>query len=514
MHKIGKLANPVIVMKKDYEALLKLSRQFYLLQGISSILEWDQETHMPPDGAPIRAEQLELLAGLIHQMKTGENFSAALQKLIDLPTGQTAAGLNEDQQSALKLFRKDYRQATALPVEFVEKFTKLTSYSLEAWRHAKQHNTFLHFLPFLDQIVEMTKQKADLLGYQEHPYDALLDLYEPGLTTAEVTTLFSDLKTEITPLLQKIKAAPQVDDHFLHGDFSKEQQIAYAKELLETMGYDKTKGRLDLSVHPFSSSHPTDSRITTFIHKNSLMSCIFSVLHEGGHGLYEMGLPHEHYGSPLGEPVSLGMHESQSRWWETLIGRSEPFWSYFLPKLKETFKGHINCTLPEFHRAIHKVQPSFIRIEADEITYPLHIVLRFEIERDLLAGTLKVRDIPEAWNEKMKSLLGITPKTFAEGCLQDIHWSLGSIGYFPSYTLGNLYASQLFTAFEKELPDWKTRVEKGELIFIKQWLNTHVHRYGRKYSSKELLQKATHRPFTSQPYIDYLKNKYAAIYKL
>jgi carboxypeptidase Taq len=504
-------------MNAHYETLLKLSRQIHLLEGVSSILEWDQETHMPPEGAMIRAEQLELLAGLLHERKTSSNYSSALGKLIGLSSGNLIAKeLSEDQQIALKLFRKDYLQDTALPTPFVEKLSKLTSQSVEAWRYAKQKNSFLHFLPYLDQIVEMNKQKADYLGFKEHPYDALLDLYEPDLTTADVTALFTDLKVKISGLLRKIEQAPPVDDHFLFGHFPRDKQIEFAKVLLESMGYDKAKGRLDFSVHPFSSaSHPTDSRITTFIYEDSLMSSIFSVLHEAGHGLYEMGLPHEHFGSPLCESLSLGMHESQSRWWETLIGQSEPFWSFFLPKLKAIFNGSLaHVSLQDFYQGIHKVSPSFIRIDADEVTYPLHIVLRFEIERDLINGTLKVRDIPEAWNEQMKTLLGITPKTFSEGCLQDIHWAHGSIGYFPSYTLGNIYASHLFMGFEQQFPNWKKLAANGELLFIKQWLHDHVHCYGRMYTSKELLKKATGQAFSSKAYIDYLTNKYSAIYNI
>ena len=328
-----------------------------------------------------------------------------------------------------------------------------------------------------------------------------------------MTTLFSDLKVNIKDLLQKIERAGPIDDHFLHGNFPREKQIEFAKSLLEAMGYDKAKRRLDFSVHPFSSSsHPTDSRITTFIHNDSLMSSIFSVLHEGGHGLYEMGLPHEHFGSPLCEPISLGMHESQSRWWETLIGRSEPFWSHFYPKLNGLF--NLDASLPDFYRAVHKVQPSFIRVDADEVTYPLHIILRFEIERDLINGNLKVRDIPEAWNEQMKSLLGITPLSPSQGCLQDIHWAGGSIGYFPTYSLGNLLASHLFLGFEHQFPNWKEPVANGELLFIKKWLHDNVHRYGRKYSSKELVKKATGKTFSSKAYTEYLTNKYSAIYNL
>ena len=281
------------------------------------------------------------------------------------------------------------------------------------------------------------------------------------------------------------------------------------------MGYGPQNGRLDLSSHPFSSaSHPTDSRITTRIHKTSLISCISVILHEAGHALYEMGLPKEHYGSPLGDAISLGMHESQSRWWETRIGQSKPFWQHYMPLLKDQFKGtldHIN--LENFYKALNKVEPSLIRVEADEVTYPLHVILRFEMECALIEGSLKVIEIPEAWNAKMKELLGISPTNNTEGCLQDIHWAMGGFGYFPTYTLGNIYASQLFEPFAKQHPDWEKMVSSGELHFITKWLNEAVHKHGKRYNSQEILKLATGNESTATPYINYLQNKYQDIYQ-
>ncbi len=501
---------------KSYQNLHKISREIRVLEGVSSILGWDQETHMPPDGAPIRGEQLEVMAGLIHEKKTGKKFLNALSKLIDIDSGKILEkGLTDEQQKAVLLWRRDVRKALALPTEFVEKFAKLSSQSIHAWRFAKKNNSFQHFAPFLEQVVEMNRQQADYLGYQDHPYDALLDLYEPDISTKEVSELFTSLKKSLEKLLKNITAAKQIEDSFLHGKFPPKKQITFVKHLIDTMGYDMAKGRLDFSVHPFSSaSHPTDSRITTFIHPTSLMSNIFAVLHEAGHGLYEMGLLPENFGTPLGDFYSMGVHESQSKWWENLIGQSKPYWQHFYPLLQKTFKGRFDdVSLNKFYRAINIVEPSFIRVDADEVTYSLHVILRFELEKDLIEGKLAIRDVPEAWNEKMHKFLGITPQTDAEGCLQDIHWSMGAFGYFPTYVLGNLFASHFFLGFEKAHPDWSKRVAQGELLFIKQWLNENVHQWGRRYTSKELLQNSTNKTFSAKAFSDYLNNKYKEIYK-
>lgn len=502
--------------QNDYKKMHEKSRYARIIDSISSHLDWDQETYMPPAAAGIRSEQLKVLAGLAHRAKTHPSLKKALSKLIEIKTGKiTAKGLSTPQKAAVRLWRRDYLQETCLPASFVEEYAQLTSQAVEAWRAAKEQDSFPAFAPFLEKIISMNRKKADYLGYEKHPYDALMDLFEPGATSVEISEVFSDLRKSIKDLLKKITSAKQVDDSFLYGKFDKNKQMEFSYVLMDAIGYDRSKGRLDLSAHPFSaSSHPTDSRITSKIHHDSLMSHLSAVLHECGHSLYEMGLPEEHYGSPLGESVSLGLHESQSRWWETRIGLSKPFWEHFLPPLKKTFPKHLDhINLEVFYRAINKVEPSFIRIEADEVTYSLHVILRYELEKALIEGSLSVSEIPEAWNAKMQDLLGITPPNNAKGCLQDIHWAGGAFGYFPTYTLGNLYASQLFTTFEKQQANWQKRVAQGELLFIKDWLNNNVHHYGRQYNSKELLKHVTGKEFSAEAYITYLKNKYKNIYK-
>lgn len=497
--------------QRNYEQLHRLSKEIRTLQGVSSLLDWDQETYMPPKGAVVRAEQLRLLAGIIHQKQISRSFSTALSQLVKIPMGQLIAKtLSTPQKAAVREWRRDFLIAKALPKRFVEKFAKLTSQAIQVWHHAKSQDLFQPFAPFLEQLIRMAQEKAEYLGYKNHPYDALLDQFEPGMTVAEIDPLFNHLRTSIVKILNKASFSQHVDDRFLFGTFSKEKQMQFGHLVLKAMEYDLSKGRLDLSEHPFSSScHPHDSRITTNVSHPSLMSNISAVMHEAGHGLYEMGLPVEHYGSPLAEPVSHAIHESQSRWWETRIGLSKPFWSHFFPLLKKHFKGKFDkITLDQFYLAINKISPSLIRIQADEVTYSLHVILRYELEKRLIEGSLKVRELPEAWNAKMQELLGITPTNYREGCLQDIHWSMGAFGYFPSYTLGNLAASHLFEAFEKKYKDWEQRVAKGELGFIKEWLDRSVYRYGRQYSCRELLQKVTGKPFSAKAYTTYLTKKY------
>lgn len=499
---------------KQYERLHHISREIRTLSSIGSLLEWDHETYMPEDGAGIRAEQVKILAGIVHAKRTGKPFATVLNKLINLESGQIlASDLAEAQQAALREWRRDYLLEKALPKSFVEKLAKLSSQAMVAWRDARQQDAFQKFAPFLDQIVKMQQKKAEYIGYKEHPYDALLGLYEQDLTTAEVSSLFSSLRNSLSPFIKQITESQKSDDDFLFGTFDHDQQIKFSHILLKAMHFDMQKGRLDFSAHPFSSSiHPFDSRITTRIHERSLFSNISAVMHETGHALYEMGLPPAQYGSPLGEAISLGMHESQSRWWETLIGHSKPFWQHYLPILKQHFKKELeSVSLDMFYKAINKVKPSFIRIEADEATYNLHVILRFELERKLIEGSLKVREIPETWNAQMKDLLGITPPTNRQGCLQDIHWSMGSFGYFPTYTLGNLYASHLFLGFAQEFPNWKEKLATGELSFIKEWLAKSVYQHGRRYTSKELLHKVTGKPFSADAFINYLKDKYSKL---
>lgn len=499
--------------QKNYQKLHDLSKNNRTLQGIVSLLDWDQETYMPSGSIGIRGEQLKIMAGLIHREKVGRKFRNALSKLIDIDTGRIhATGLSAKEQAALREWRRDYIHDTALPTKFVEEFAKTTSQAINSWRHAKKNNAFQQFAPFLERIVSLNRQKADYLGYKDHPYDALLDEFEPESKTKDIATLFTKLKDQLTPLIKKLVQHP-IDDSFLYGEWDREKQISFSHHLLHAMGYDSNYGRLDFSSHPFSSSsHPTDSRITTRIHSTSLMSNIFVVLHEGGHSLYEMGLPQEEYGTPLGDARSLGIHESQSRWWETRIGLSKPFWQYYFPLLKETFHGPLDpISFDAFYHAINKVKPSMIRVESDEVTYPLHVILRFEIEKGLIEGSFNVRDIPEIWNTKMEQYLGIIPESNTEGCLQDIHWSMGAFGYFPTYTLGNLYAAHLFQAFVHDHPDWEVKVAAGELKFIRLWLHEKIYVHGRQYPTLELLELATKKPFSEDAYVQYLKKKYLAL---
>jgi carboxypeptidase Taq len=501
---------------KAFTDLQELSLEIHTFNSILSLLHWDQETYMPSGAITARSQQIAQLSALIHEKKTSRKFKQSLEKLIGLESGKPKVkGLSHPQLVMLREWRKDFLRMDKLPSSFVKNFSQVTSEASQIWASAKKDNNFKIFAPFLSKIIDLNREKADIFGYQDHPYDALIETYEPCMTSRKLTAIFDHLRTELTTLLNKIKAARQIDNRFLNKKVDPDKQLKIANGLLANLPCDPAFTRLDLSSHPFSMAlHPHDSRITTRIHPNLLMSNIFSVLHEAGHSFYEMGLPVETWGTPLSEPASLSVHESQSRFWETLIGRSLPFSKYLYPQLQKAlpslFKG---VPVDRFYRAINKVSPTFIRVEADEVTYCLHVILRFEIEKELISGSLNVHDLPEAWNAKMKDYLGIIPPSDAQGCLQDIHWSLGDFGYFPTYALGNLLAAQLFTAFAKKHPDWELRIAKGDLSFIRDWLKENIHCWGRTYDLEQLAKKATGKPLTEVAYCNYLKKKYAEIYK-
>lgn len=501
----------------QYDKVSTLSKRAHTLDGISALLGWDQETYMPEKAAPIRASQKELLAEISHTIKTSREFENTLSSLIDLDTGEILTKeLDDGQKAALKCWRRDFLRLKKLPTSFVQEFAKLTSESIFIWDKAKKENNYAAFEPNLNKIVDMLKKKADYIGYQDHPYDALLDEFEPGCKTKDVETLFSELSRSIPPLLVELMDLQESYEKVQSPlQLTEEEQIQVCKKVLNCIGYDFSRGRLDLSSHPFSSScHPDDCRITTRLESHGLTVQVLTTLHEAGHSFYEMGLPKEHYGTPLGEPISHGIHENESRTWETRIGRSLAFWQFFFPLLQNMFPdkcSHLNAE--KVFREMSSVRPSFIRTDSDEVTYPLHVILRFQIEKELIAGTLSTKDIPERWNAAMHSLLGITPPTNKEGCLQDIHWSMGAFGYFPSYTLGNIYAAQLFETFAKEHPDWEDRIRRGEFEFIKEWHFNNVHRHGRRYTSIELVENITKTKISATPYIGYLTNKYKTIFR-
>lgn len=492
-------------MSQKYDDLKRLCNEIALQGGILAELSWNQETYMPKGAHANRANQIELLAGIRHKLKTGPEFKKILSSLIDIKTGKIKTKLSKDEETNVIRLREDFIRDHVLPVSFVEKFAKLTSEATEVWQRARQENKFKLFLPYLEKLVTLNQEKADRYGFDEHPYDALLDGYEPGVTTRDIRDNFDPLKKTLQEFVKKARSA-KIKLPFK--TYPQEEQFELSRRLLEKLPYDFNNGRLDISTHPFSSAqHPTDSRITTRIDLKDPLSSILTVLHEAGHALYEMGLNAKYFGLPLGEPISYGIHESQSRWWETRIGLSLAFWKGFTPLL-HSMNILNGVSAEKLYQYVNHVEPSFIRVEADELTYPLHVILRFELETALIDGSLKAKDLPEKWNELMKTYLGITPKTDTLGCLQDVHWSHGSFGYFPTYLLGNMYAAQLFDAFEKEHPNWKKRVEKLDLPFIKEWLNHNIHRHGRRYQAMELIKKVTKKPFSSKPYIDYLENKY------
>lgn len=501
--------------KTPYQTLFDLSKHTALLQSIEGLLHWDQETYLPSKAIDLRGEQLKLLAGLIHKSHTSASYKKALQSLIDIPSGKILEpGLSEEEKAALREWRRDHLKMIRLPASFVKKFSETTSKATHIWAEARRTNNFKLFAPHLEKIVKLLRAKAEYLGYVGHPYNALLDLYEPEMTTDQITPLFGKLKTHLTPLIRSIQAAPKPPVDFLQQNYPKNKQLAFSEQLFTAMGFNDNSARLDLTNHPFCSNlHPLDTRMTTRVHLDNPLSNIFSVIHEGGHGLYSIGRNVALFGSPLCESVSLGIEESQSRFWETCIGHSYPFWQYFYPHLQQMFPENLGgIPLDDFYRAINIVTPSLIRVEADEVTYSMHVILRYEAEMALIDGSLKVKDLPEYWNEKMRDYLGVVPTDPSVGCLQDIHWSLGAMGYFPTYTLGNLYAAQLFDAFKKKFPHWEKDVAKGDFAFIRNWLQEGIHQYGRQYAPAELIKRMTGSALDEHYFLDYLTHKYRALY--
>jgi carboxypeptidase Taq len=504
-------------MSEKYNKLHALSKSCAVYSTVQMLLEWDQETYMPEGAVALRSMQTEAIASLLHKQRTSAAFGNILGELINLETGHVKDHtLSAAQAAALREWRRDYLLAKKLPGSFVKKWATTTSEAMPAWGRARKNNSFKEFAPHLQKIVTLARKKADYLGFEKHPYDALLDCFEPRMTSAYLTPLFDGLKTSLTHLLKRIAAKPIPDAHFVTGHFPEGKQLDFAHVILKAMGFSNQTSRLDQSAHPFCTGmSPIDTRMTTHIHLDQLLPSIFAVIHEGGHGLYNNGLPFEHFGSPLAEQVSLGMDESQSRFWETIMGHSLPFWQHFYPQLQKEFPEKLSSvSLDAFHKAVNIVKPSFIRIHADEVTYSLHIIVRFEIEKALIEGSLKVKEIPEAWNEKMRAYLGIAPSTDALGCLQDIHWSMGAIGYFPTYTLGNLYAAQFFQTFVTTYPNWKERVAAGDLIFVREWLRENIHKWGKQFTADELCKRVSGKPLSEHPYVDYLEKKYQGLYHL
>jgi carboxypeptidase Taq len=499
---------------QSIDALKNRTTEISHLRHAAALLEWDQQTYMPPGAANARAEQLATLERLSHEMlcadETAQLIEAAAAEVGDLDADTLEAAI-------VRVTRRDYEDAVKLPSDFVAEEARVTALAYDVWVQARANSDYAAFQPTLERIVDLSRRRAEYLGYEDHIYDALLDLYEPGMKASDVAPLFADLREALVPFAQAIFAQQdRVSDEPLHRAFPVEQQHQLGLMIASQFGYDLQRGRQDEVVHPFCTSFSRDDvRITTRFDPQFLNPALFGTLHEAGHAMYEQGLSDELDGTFLADGVSLGIHESQSRLWENVVGRSYGFWQYFYPRLQGVYLGVLSdVSLDDFYRAINKVYPSFIRVEADEVTYPLHIMLRFELEQDILTGELDLNDAPDAWNAKMEHYLGITPEKDSDGILQDVHWAYGIFGYFPTYALGTLLSAQLYNAAVADHPEIPSDIAAGEFDTLLHWMNVNIHQHGRKYMPAELIKRATGDTYQHQPYMDYLQAKYSKIYDL
>lgn len=486
------------------------------LEGIGALLGWDQETMMPPRGVGARAHQRATLDGLAHDRLTAPRVGQLLDQL------EQAAAAHPEQfdlprRAQIRELRRDYRRAVKLPRQLVQDLAHATAIGYQTWCEARAANDWPRFVPALDRIVELERQVARRLAEGAgDPYDALLDLFEPGMTVARLEPIFQELRPALVALLGKICQHPAPSEAPVQQPFEVDQQWVLARQLLGLIGFRPDAGRLDPSPHPFDTRIGRDDvRLTDRVNPNDLRVAIFGVLHEGGHALYDQNLPASLDRTSVGTAPSTGVHESQSRFWENLVGRSAAFWRYVLPWAQAIFPRQLGETsLEDLVRAINVVRPSFIRTDADEVTYNLHIIIRFELERGLIAGTLPVAELPSRWNALMQQYLGITPPDARQGVLQDPHWAQGMFGYFPSYTLGNVYAAQLWQAMQRDLPDVEARIASGDLAPLREWLWSHLWQHGAIYPPIELITRATGEAPTSRYLIAYLERKFGALYGL
>jgi carboxypeptidase Taq len=483
------------------------------LKAAASVLSWDQETHMPPGGASARAHQISTLQTLAHERFAGDETGELLE--------QAAEALGDpdpldDDASLVRVTRRDYDRARRVPSRLVAELSRAVSEAKEAWKQARADDDFDAFAPHLERLVNLNVEKAEALGYEGERYDALLEEYEPGMATADVAETFDALREDLVPLVDAIADAPPIEDDVLRRHYPKQAQEQFGEAVMAEFGYDFERGRQDVSEHPFTTAFSVDDvRLTTRYDENFFPTAFFSMLHEAGHGMYEQGIDPALARTPLADGTSLGIHESQSRLWENLVGRSRAFWAHAFPLLRDRFpEATADADLDTFYRAVNRVEPSLIRVEADEVTYNLHVMLRFEIERGLIRGTTDVEALPELWRERMDEYLGVVPETDAEGVLQDVHWSLGAFGYFPTYALGNLMSVPLFEAAREELGSLEAQIADGRFDPLLDWLRENVHRHGRKLKAPELLERVTGEGLQAEPWLDYVHSKFGALYDL
>jgi len=498
-------------MPTPFDQFLNTTRTISDLEAANAVLSWDQETNMPPAASEGRAEQLATLSGVAHRMRTAPDYTGLLHDL-----RSDGSGLEEWQRAAVRETSRDIERASKLPERHVSTLARESALAHDAWKRARAASDFSLFRNNLRALVELKRQEAELVGYGAHPYDALLDIFEPGMTVSTLRPIFERLLDGTRKLLGTIReSGVTVDASMLHRTFDPDRQLKFAHETVAALGFDFNAGRVDLAAHPFCTSFGIrDVRLTTRIYPDDLRSCLFGLIHEAGHGMYEQGFDSKLARTPLASGISMGIHESQSLFWENMIGRSHEFWSWAYPRLRATFPEQLaDVDLESFYRAVNMVEPSYIRVEADELTYNLHIMLRFEIETGLIDGSVEVDEVPELWNRRTEEYLGITPENDAVGCLQDIHWSFAGFGYFPSYTLGKLYAAMLREAIVKDLPDVSAQIESGDFGAILGWLREKLHRWGRQKSASEVIGEICGATLSERPFLDYNARKIARVYQ-
>jgi carboxypeptidase Taq len=500
--------------KTNFNTLLEQVYEIHDLDKVSSLMRWDRQVNMPPGGSEARTQQLMTLTRLSHNAFTSDEIGELL-----VGAAEELNGTNYDstEASLIRLLQYKYDKSRKLPAEFVARRTKISNEAQNAWEKARKENDFPTFQPWLEQIIGLGQEMVGYYGYENEPYDALLDDYERDAKTADVRAIFDAAKEALLPLREALSERVEaIDDSLLYRHYDIAKQKAFAHIIAEAVGYDFSRGHLGTAVHPFATSFSRDdARITARWYDNYLAPSLFGTLHESGHAMYEQGTHPDLARTPLARGTSSGIHESQSRMIENVVGRSYGFWQRHFPKLQQIFPEQLGVeTAESFHRAINKVQPSLIRVEADEVTYNLHIILRFELEQAMLSGDLKAADLPAAWNEKMQALIGIVPPTDSDGCLQDIHWTSPSFGYFPTYALGNLYAAQFFEAAQEQNPAIEKEFEDGRVEGLVNWLVENVHQHGSKYTPHELVVRATGRPLSHEAFTRYIWNKFSDLYGL
>jgi carboxypeptidase Taq len=505
-------------IRSAYKKLLVRIKDLIVLSSAQSVMNWDMETMMPPKAVDQRSQQLALLSRIKYKMSTAPEIGKLLNTILTSPQHDT---LGEVEKRNIHLIKKSYDEQTALPEQLVVETAKQQAITVNTWKKAKKQKNFTILKPELEKLVALNKQAAKILMQVKKtntPYDALLDNYEPKMTANTIAITFNNLRHGLTALLKKIQNSHnQPDTSVLHIRIPIEKQRKIAQALTQTLGYDTTSpiagGRIDETEHPFTNGYYDDVRVTTHYHPDNYASAIFSVLHETGHAIYEQNLNIDWKYQPAGSPCSFGIHESQSRLYENIIGRSEEFWTYMLPKLKQISAPALtDVSLNQFVHAINRVEPSKTRIEADEVTYNLHVIIRFQMEKDLFADKIKVCELPEIWNQKYKKQLGVNVKNDSEGVMQDTHWASGLYGYFPTYTLGNIYSGQILAALANDIQDWRSQLSQGNLEDISVWLNKNVHCQGDLYDPADLIKRITGRKLDAEPYLKYLKEKYSRLY--